>query len=68
MVMSNDYRTVKVKDTTFFTLEYLIRQLFYEQGVRLTKVQAMDIAVTRLGEAVSKAQTKTNSEAHDRGR
>ncbi|EJF08886.1 hypothetical protein O71_18261 [Pontibacter sp. BAB1700] len=66
--MSNEYRSVKMKDTTFFNLNYLIRQLFYQQGVRLTKVQAMDIAVNRLGEAIIKAQDKTNSKSNDRGR
>ncbi len=66
--MSNQYRTVKLRDTTFFTLDFVIRKVFYEQGIRLTKVQAMDIAVNRLGEAISRAQDKKKGEVDGGGR
>ncbi len=58
--MPHLYKSAKVYDRTAYTLSYIQRVLFQTRGVHLSKVQALDIAVTQLGMMVEKMNDKKN--------
>ncbi|WP_276497912.1 hypothetical protein [Pontibacter litorisediminis] len=56
--MTPTYKSVKLYDRTAYTLSYIQNSVFIAHGVRLSKVQALDLAVTRLGIMLEKMKNR----------